>query len=118
MRFQGREDGAGHPGAAGVREHVEPLDLGGVRVEDAQPAAAHGLPGRLVVGDEEHGRVGLRRRRPGFVVARAEAGVEFCLLGCAEIRAHRVGPGDLADVEPRIRLHGCLASPKGYADQR
>ncbi|WCI07908.1 hypothetical protein PJ267_14895 [Arthrobacter sp. OVS8] len=85
-------------------------------VQDTQAAAAHGLPGRLVVGDEEHCRVSLRRRRAGFVVAGAEAGIEFGLLGRPEVRSDRVGPGDLPDVEPRVGLHGCLASPKGYAD--
>jgi hypothetical protein len=51
------------------------------------------------------------------VIRGAKAGVEFGLLGMAEVGAYGVGPGNLPDVQARIGLHVCLDSPKGYAKQ-
>jgi hypothetical protein len=49
------------------------------------------------------------------VVRGTKARIEFSLLRSAQVGAHRVGPGYLPDVQPRIGLHVCLDSPKGYA---
>jgi hypothetical protein len=44
----------------------------------------------------------------------AKACVKFSLLRAAQVGAYGIGPSDLPDVQPRVGLHVCLDSPKGY----